>query len=103
MAVFAPMPSASDRMATAETTGAPLSERVPYRTSWMRRSTALQPQASRVVSRIRTTLPKSRIAAARASSAEGRRLSRCFGLLLEMKPDLFVEVGLPSDSSAAMP
>ena len=50
MAVFAPIPSASERTATLETNGVASSIRDPYRTSWMKRSRDNQLQISRVFS-----------------------------------------------------
>ena len=68
-AVFAPIPSASVRIATAVNPGDFARIRRPNRRSCINRSSAPQPHASRVTSRTNPTFPNSRRAACSASSA----------------------------------
>src|ERR1039458_2910997 len=72
-AVFAPMPMASDAIATAVNTGVRPSTRMPYRTSRARFSMVFNPRASRHSSRKCSTPPNSRRAARPASVAPNPR------------------------------
>jgi hypothetical protein len=76
MAVFAPMPSASDRTATTVKLGLRRSRRAAYCTSWRSRSIHIQPHISRVSSATRATFPNSRRAAASASRGKAPRSTR---------------------------
>jgi hypothetical protein len=69
IAVFAPMPTASEPMAMAANAGLRRSERTPYRMS-LPRSWNQRPRTSRYDSSVCSTLPKSMRAARRASAGD---------------------------------
>src|SRR6266478_4150153 len=75
-AVFAPMPNASVRIATAANTGDLAIIRTPNRKSCIHRSRNPQPHASRVTSRTNSTFPNSLRAARTASSSSTPRSTR---------------------------
>src|ERR1035441_2372055 len=72
-AVFAPIPMASDAIATAVKTGVRPSTRIPYRTSRARFRSVFRPRASRHSSRKCATPPNSRCAMRPASTAASPR------------------------------